>query len=54
MQVKSKDTKPILYGKVIQFLLYGDHKKAVFATGGQVEIALVSIKLFQNEIMVKL
>lgn len=45
MQVKSHRTQPILYGTVIQFLLYGQYKGDVFATGGQVEIALVSREL---------
>lgn len=41
IQVKSKSTLPIYYGKVIRFLLFGEHDKDVFATGGDVEIALV-------------
>uniref|UniRef100_A0A8D3CS64 Structural maintenance of chromosomes flexible hinge domain containing 1 n=1 Tax=Scophthalmus maximus TaxID=52904 RepID=A0A8D3CS64_SCOMX len=39
--VKSQKTIPILHGTVVQFLLYGDHDKDVFATGGQVEVCLV-------------
>lgn len=48
VQVKSHKTQPILYGTVIQFLLYGEYKGDVFATGGQVEIALVSMELMIN------
>lgn len=36
--VKSKNTNPILHGKVIRFLLHGIHNEDVFATGGEVEI----------------
>uniref|UniRef100_A0A671V011 Structural maintenance of chromosomes flexible hinge domain containing 1 n=1 Tax=Sparus aurata TaxID=8175 RepID=A0A671V011_SPAAU len=43
--VKSVKTQPIVYGKVVQFLLFGSYKGDVFATGGEVEVALVlSIK----------
>ncbi len=45
IQVKSQKTQPILYGKVVKFLLYGDHKGDVFATGGEVEVVLVRRKL---------
>lgn len=45
VQVKSHKTQPILYGTVIQFLLHGHYKEDVFATGGEVEIALVSRQL---------
>lgn len=41
MQVKSKKTKPFYYGKVVRFLLFGEYKKDLFATGGAVEICLV-------------
>lgn len=42
IQVKSLKTNPIHYGTVVRFLLYGEHKKDVFATGGEVEVCLVS------------
>lgn len=40
-QVKSVKTQPILFGSVVQFLLYGDYEDDVYATGGHVQIALV-------------
>lgn len=40
-QVKSQKTVPIVYGRVGRFLLYGEHKGSVFATGGEVEVLLV-------------
>uniref|UniRef100_A0A7N8XH75 Structural maintenance of chromosomes flexible hinge domain containing 1 n=1 Tax=Mastacembelus armatus TaxID=205130 RepID=A0A7N8XH75_9TELE len=44
--VKSQRTNPTLYGKVVRFLLYGNYKGDVFATGGQVE---VEPKAFYNK-----
>lgn len=38
--VKSQKTNPIFCGTVVKFYLYGEHKKDVFATGGDVEVAL--------------
>ncbi|XP_044195403.1 structural maintenance of chromosomes flexible hinge domain-containing protein 1 isoform X1 [Thunnus albacares] len=38
--VKSQKTVPIIYGTVIRFLLYGNHDRDVFATGGLVELTL--------------
>ncbi|KAI1889131.1 hypothetical protein AGOR_G00175910 [Albula goreensis] len=38
--VKSTRTHPILYGTIVQFLLYGDHDGDVHSTGGQVQITL--------------
>uniref|UniRef100_A0A3B4TXY3 Structural maintenance of chromosomes flexible hinge domain containing 1 n=1 Tax=Seriola dumerili TaxID=41447 RepID=A0A3B4TXY3_SERDU len=38
--VKSQKTNPIHHGTVVRFLLYGDHRNDVFATGGQVEVCL--------------
>uniref|UniRef100_A0A3Q0SBE8 Structural maintenance of chromosomes flexible hinge domain containing 1 n=1 Tax=Amphilophus citrinellus TaxID=61819 RepID=A0A3Q0SBE8_AMPCI len=35
--VKTQKTNPILYGKVVRFLLYGNYDGDVYATGGQVE-----------------
>ncbi|XP_039900103.1 structural maintenance of chromosomes flexible hinge domain-containing protein 1-like isoform X3 [Simochromis diagramma] len=37
--VKTHNTNPILYGKVVQFLLYGNFDGDVYATGGQVEVS---------------
>lgn len=45
LQVKSQKTSPILYGSVVQFLLYGNYKEDVYATGGEVEVALVRTQL---------
>lgn len=45
MQVKSRKTHPLLYGSVVRFLLYGDFDRDVFASGGQVEVALVRKEL---------
>ncbi|XP_042366251.1 structural maintenance of chromosomes flexible hinge domain-containing protein 1 [Plectropomus leopardus] len=38
--VKTQKTQPIMYGSVVRFLLYGKHDGDIFATGGQVELAL--------------
>ncbi|KAM6350259.1 structural maintenance of chromosomes flexible hinge domain-containing protein 1 isoform 2-T2 [Podargus strigoides] len=38
--VKSVKTLPILYGSIEKFFLYGDHDGDIFATGGEVQIAL--------------
>ncbi|XP_070842775.1 structural maintenance of chromosomes flexible hinge domain-containing protein 1 [Chaetodon trifascialis] len=38
--MKSVKTQRLLYGKVVHFLLHGDHKRDVYATGGQVEVCL--------------
>ncbi|KAG7523924.1 structural maintenance of chromosomes flexible hinge domain-containing protein 1 [Solea senegalensis] len=46
--VKSQKTQPIIHGTIIQFLLYGDHDKDVFATGGQVEISLEPKALYNR------
>ncbi|XP_030612265.1 structural maintenance of chromosomes flexible hinge domain-containing protein 1 [Archocentrus centrarchus] len=37
--VKTQKTNPILYGKVVRFLLYGNYDGDVYATGGQVEVS---------------
>ncbi|XP_035765527.1 structural maintenance of chromosomes flexible hinge domain-containing protein 1 isoform X2 [Neolamprologus brichardi] len=37
--LKTHNTNPILYGKVVQFLLYGNFDGDVYATGGQVEVS---------------
>ncbi|XP_075069474.1 structural maintenance of chromosomes flexible hinge domain-containing protein 1 isoform X2 [Mixophyes fleayi] len=38
--VKTIKTVPIVYGSIVQFLLYGNHDGDVYATGGEVLIAL--------------
>ncbi|XP_066536910.1 structural maintenance of chromosomes flexible hinge domain-containing protein 1 [Hoplias malabaricus] len=48
-QVKSLKTQPILFGSIVQFLLYGDHDGDVYATGGHVQIALEPKELY-NEV----
>uniref|UniRef100_A0A8U7ME37 Structural maintenance of chromosomes flexible hinge domain-containing protein 1 n=1 Tax=Corvus moneduloides TaxID=1196302 RepID=A0A8U7ME37_CORMO len=39
--VKTTKTHPIFYGSIEKFFLYGDHDGDIFATGGEVQIALV-------------
>ncbi|KAM3843332.1 structural maintenance of chromosomes flexible hinge domain-containing protein 1-like [Diretmus argenteus] len=46
--VKSQKTQPIFFGSVVQFLLYGDHDGDVYATGGQVQIALEPKALYNE------
>ncbi|KAF7669972.1 hypothetical protein LDENG_00105580 [Lucifuga dentata] len=46
--VKSWKTQPIFCGTVLKFLLYGDHDGDVFATGGQVEVALEPKALYNQ------
>ncbi|XP_034998509.2 structural maintenance of chromosomes flexible hinge domain-containing protein 1 isoform X1 [Hippoglossus stenolepis] len=46
--VKSQKTQPIIHGTVVQFLLYGDHDRDVFATGGQVEVRLEPKSLYNK------
>ncbi|XP_022533343.2 structural maintenance of chromosomes flexible hinge domain-containing protein 1 isoform X1 [Astyanax mexicanus] len=50
-QVKSVKTQPILFGSIVQFLLYGDHEGDVYATGGHVQIALEPQELY-NEVRI--
>ncbi|KAM4686989.1 structural maintenance of chromosomes flexible hinge domain-containing protein 1 isoform 1-T1 [Amazona ochrocephala] len=38
--VKTVKTLPIFYGTIEKFFLYGDHDGDIFATGGEVQIAL--------------
>uniref|UniRef100_A0AAY5E846 SMC hinge domain-containing protein n=1 Tax=Electrophorus electricus TaxID=8005 RepID=A0AAY5E846_ELEEL len=47
--VKSLKTQPILFGSIVQFLLYGDHEGDIYATGGHVQIALEPKELY-NEV----
>ncbi|TNN65822.1 Structural maintenance of chromosomes flexible hinge domain-containing protein 1 [Liparis tanakae] len=47
--VKSMKTVPILYGRVVRFLLHGKYDGSVFATGGEVEVVLEP-EAFHNKI----
>uniref|UniRef100_A0A8C2FFZ1 Structural maintenance of chromosomes flexible hinge domain containing 1 n=1 Tax=Cyprinus carpio TaxID=7962 RepID=A0A8C2FFZ1_CYPCA len=49
--VKSVKTSPVFVGSIVNFLLYGEHDKDVYATGGYVQIALEPKELF-NEIRI--
>ncbi|XP_035269708.1 structural maintenance of chromosomes flexible hinge domain-containing protein 1 [Anguilla anguilla] len=44
--VKSVKTHPILFGTIVQFLLYGDHDGDVHSTGGQVQVAMEPKAIF--------
>ncbi|KAM4704987.1 structural maintenance of chromosomes flexible hinge domain-containing protein 1 [Rhinophrynus dorsalis] len=44
--VKTVKTNPIIYGTVMMFLLYGDHEADMYATGGEVQIALEPKELY--------
>uniref|UniRef100_A0A8D2J829 Structural maintenance of chromosomes flexible hinge domain containing 1 n=1 Tax=Varanus komodoensis TaxID=61221 RepID=A0A8D2J829_VARKO len=44
--VKTIKTLPILHGSIRKFFLYGDHDGDVYATGGDVEIALEPKELY--------
>lgn len=41
-KVKTVKTHTIYHGSIQKFFLYGDHDGDVYATGGEVQIALVS------------
>ncbi|KAM8966908.1 structural maintenance of chromosomes flexible hinge domain-containing protein 1 [Pelodytes ibericus] len=47
--VKTVKTVPLFYGSIVKFLLYGDYEGDVYATGGEVQIALEP-KEFYNEV----
>ncbi|XP_062987369.1 structural maintenance of chromosomes flexible hinge domain-containing protein 1 [Elgaria multicarinata webbii] len=44
--VKTIKTLPILHGRITNFFLYGDHNGDVYATGGDVQIALEPQELY--------
>ncbi|XP_056377631.1 structural maintenance of chromosomes flexible hinge domain-containing protein 1 [Hyla sarda] len=46
--VKTIKTAPLIYGSIIKFLLYGDHDGDVYATGGEVQIALEPKELYDE------
>ncbi|XP_056603015.1 structural maintenance of chromosomes flexible hinge domain-containing protein 1 [Triplophysa dalaica] len=47
--VKSVRTLPVVFGSIVQFLLYGDYEGDVYATGGHVQIALEPKELYGEE-----
>lgn len=47
--VKSVKTKPIVYGSILQFLLYGAYEGDVYGTGGFVQIALEPKELYDEK-----
>ncbi|CAK6970217.1 structural maintenance of chromosomes flexible hinge domain-containing protein 1 isoform X2 [Scomber scombrus] len=46
--VKSQKTQPIFNGTVTRFLLFGNHDRDVFATGGDVEVTLEPKELYDT------
>ncbi|XP_030635022.1 structural maintenance of chromosomes flexible hinge domain-containing protein 1 [Chanos chanos] len=46
--VKSVKTQPILFGSIVQFLLYGHHEGDVYATGGHVQISMEPKELYDE------
>ncbi|XP_044149498.1 structural maintenance of chromosomes flexible hinge domain-containing protein 1 [Bufo gargarizans] len=46
--VKTIKTSPLIYGRIVKFLLYGNHDGDVYATGGDVQIALEPKELYDE------
>ncbi|XP_005997938.1 structural maintenance of chromosomes flexible hinge domain-containing protein 1 isoform X1 [Latimeria chalumnae] len=46
--VKTIKKNPLFYGSVVRFLLYGDHDGDVYATGGEVQIAVEPQALYDE------
>ncbi|XP_053324084.1 structural maintenance of chromosomes flexible hinge domain-containing protein 1 [Spea bombifrons] len=46
--VKTVKTVPLFYGSIVKFLLHGDHEGDVYATGGEVQIALEPKELYDE------
>ncbi|KAG8442141.1 hypothetical protein GDO86_011078 [Hymenochirus boettgeri] len=46
--IKTTKTIPLIYGSIKRFLLYGDYDSEVYATGGEVEIALEPKALYDD------
>ncbi|KAM6977635.1 LOW QUALITY PROTEIN: structural maintenance of chromosomes flexible hinge domain-containing protein 1 [Aplochiton taeniatus] len=46
--VKSQKTVPLFFGSVVRFLLYGDHDGDLYATGGNVEVAMEPKALYDE------
>ncbi|XP_021120852.1 structural maintenance of chromosomes flexible hinge domain-containing protein 1 isoform X2 [Heterocephalus glaber] len=47
-QVKTIKTLPLFYGSIVRFFLYGDHDGEVYATGGEVQIAMEPQALYDE------
>ncbi|XP_054840467.1 structural maintenance of chromosomes flexible hinge domain-containing protein 1 isoform X2 [Eublepharis macularius] len=47
--VKTIKTLPIFHGKILNFFLYGDHDADIYATGGEVQIALEPQALYNEK-----
>ncbi|KAM4026795.1 structural maintenance of chromosomes flexible hinge domain-containing protein 1 [Anomaloglossus baeobatrachus] len=47
--VKSIKTTPLIYGSIVKFLLYGNQDGDVYATGGEVQIALEPKELYAEK-----
>ncbi|XP_060056746.1 structural maintenance of chromosomes flexible hinge domain-containing protein 1 isoform X2 [Erinaceus europaeus] len=46
--VKTIKTLPLYYGSIVRFFLYGDHDGDVYATGGEVQIAMEPQALYDE------
>ncbi|XP_020384774.2 structural maintenance of chromosomes flexible hinge domain-containing protein 1 [Rhincodon typus] len=46
--VKTIKTMPIIYGRIVRFLLYGDHEGDVYSTGGEVQVAVEPQALYDE------
>ncbi|XP_056679733.1 structural maintenance of chromosomes flexible hinge domain-containing protein 1 isoform X1 [Monodelphis domestica] len=46
--VKTTKTLPLFYGSIVKFFLYGDHDGDVYATGGEVQIAMEPQALYDE------
>ncbi|KAL1770661.1 structural maintenance of chromosomes flexible hinge domain-containing protein 1 isoform X1 [Sigmodon hispidus] len=46
--VKTIKTLPLFYGSIVKFFLYGDHDGEVYATGGEVQIAMEPQALYDE------
>ncbi|ERE83551.1 structural maintenance of chromosomes flexible hinge domain-containing protein 1 [Cricetulus griseus] len=46
--VKTVKTLPLFYGSIVRFFLYGDHDGEVYATGGEVQIAMEPQALYDE------
>uniref|UniRef100_A0A2K6MV67 Structural maintenance of chromosomes flexible hinge domain-containing protein 1 n=1 Tax=Rhinopithecus bieti TaxID=61621 RepID=A0A2K6MV67_RHIBE len=46
--VKTIKTLPLFYGSIVRFFLYGDHDGEVYATGGEVQIAVEPQALYDE------
>ncbi|XP_069813827.1 structural maintenance of chromosomes flexible hinge domain-containing protein 1 [Dendropsophus ebraccatus] len=46
--VKTIKTSPLLYGRIVMFLLYGNHDGDIYSTGGEVQISLEPKELYDE------